>query len=96
MTALLVASNEADLPSDKDIVKGLSSRLAKYKSPRRYAWVKEIPTLPSGKPNRNSKVLEGLTLNVLHYTNKMRPLFCSGPSIYFLEFSLPFWLNLIG
>lgn len=70
VTALLVPDADKMPPSENEIVGFLRSRLARWKSPRRFAWVKTIPLTASGKPCRTPNVLEGMTLQTLHYATR--------------------------
>ena len=65
VTALVVTA--IDGPSDAEIVAAVKTRLAAYKCPRRLARVGGLPLTEAGKPDRRPSVLEGLTLEVLHY-----------------------------
>ena len=67
VTALLVAKNKPI--TDKELKEQLKKCLSPFKCPRRIAWVNALPQTSAGKPNRNPKVLEGLTLHTLHYTH---------------------------
>ena len=58
MTALLVPKDEQKLPSDAELALRLKPILASYKSPRRIAWVKELPKTKAGKPDRNDRQSE--------------------------------------
>lgn len=68
VTALLVPEMGKKVPSNDQIVEALHPILARYKSPRRIAWVDEIPKTPAMKPNRNPEVLKDIQLQILHYT----------------------------
>ena len=70
VTALLVPDADKTPPSDNEIVGFLRPRLARWKSPRRFAWVKTIPLTAGGKPCRAPNVLEGMTLQTLHYATR--------------------------
>ena len=70
VTALLVPRDKDQIPKAEDIVKTLEPYLAAYKSPRRIAWVEELPKTSAGKPNRNPACLDGLMLTALHYAGK--------------------------
>lgn len=70
VTALLVPRDKDQIPKAEDIVKALEPYLAAYKSPRRIAWVEELPKTSAGKPNRNPAYLDGLMLTALHYAGK--------------------------
>ena len=67
VTALLVPDADKTPPSDNEIVGFLRPRLARWKSPRRFAWVK---LTAGGKPCRAPNVLEGMTLQTLHYATR--------------------------
>ena len=66
VTALLVCDTDPHPQSDA-IVRGLASRLARWKSPRRIAWVRSLPFTSAGKRSRNPEVLRDLEFDVLHY-----------------------------
>ncbi|MCD8339092.1 MAG: AMP-binding protein [Burkholderiales bacterium] len=68
VVALLVPESKTEELTASEIVQGLEKKLAKYKSPRRYEWVEELPQTKGGKPNRHPSVLEGLSLKTIHYT----------------------------
>ncbi len=68
VTALLVSDTDPHPQSDA-IVRGLAARLARWKSPRRIAWVRSLPVTSAGKRSRNPKVLRDLEFDVLHYTH---------------------------
>ncbi len=70
VTALLVPKNKQQLPSAAEIAEGLKPILAKYRFPRRYAWVSSIPKTAAAKPNRDPSILEGLELQTLHYLGR--------------------------
>ncbi len=70
VTALLVPEDEQHLPSATEIAEGLKPILAKYRFPRRYAWVSSIPRTAAAKLNRDPSVLEGIELQTLHYLGK--------------------------
>ena len=70
VTALLVPDADKTPPSDNEIVGFLRPRLARWKSPRRFAWVKTLPLTAGGKPCRAPNVLEGMTLQTLHYATR--------------------------
>lgn len=66
VAALLVAE---DKPlADEDLVRGIQPLLAGYKSPRRIAWVEQLPETPSGKPDRSGRASQGLAFRTLHYS----------------------------
>lgn len=67
VTALLVAEN-APIAKDK-LVSELKNRLARYKCPRRIAWVEAIPKTKEGKYAVTSSVLRALPLETVHYTS---------------------------
>ena len=67
VTALLVPRDEQKLPSDAELTVRLKPILASYKSPRRIAWVAELPKTKAGKPDRNADNLRGITFRTLHY-----------------------------
>lgn len=66
VTALLVSDTDPHPQSDA-IVCGLAARLARWKSPRRIAWVSSLPFTSAGKRSRNPEVLRDLEFDVLHY-----------------------------
>lgn len=67
VTALLVADSE---PISRDrLVKELKTRLARYKCPRRIAWVAAIPKTKEGKYAVTSDVMRALPLETVHYTS---------------------------
>lgn len=68
VTALLVAEPGKEKISDQKIVDSLRPILARYKSPRRIAWVESIPKSSAMKPTRNQEILEDIELRTLHYT----------------------------
>ena len=72
VAALLVADSDRDPLEDKAIVEGLLPRLARYKCPRRIAWVKELPKTREGKYSRTPAAFDGLKLQTLHYVNAAR------------------------
>lgn len=67
VTALLVPKDEQKLPSDAELALRLKPILASYKSPRRIAWVKELPKTKAGKPDRNADNLKEAAFRTLHY-----------------------------
>lgn len=67
VTALLVSDASAHPPANA-IIQGLATRLARWKSPRRIAWVERLPLTTAGKRNRKPEVLKGLDFDVLHFT----------------------------
>lgn len=67
--ALLVASPGASPLPAEVVARGVRSRLAAYKCPRRIAWVQTLPKTREGKPRRQSDVFASLALETLHYTN---------------------------
>ncbi len=67
VTALLVSDASAHPPANA-IIQGLATRLARWKSPRRIAWVDRLPLTTAGKRNRKPEVLDGLAFDVLHFT----------------------------
>lgn len=67
VTALLVPENGCRLSASR-LETYLSERLARWKSPRRIAWVQSIPLTPAGKRLRNPDVLCGLETESLHYS----------------------------
>ena len=69
VTALLVG-DASPRPEGDAIVQGLSTRLARWKSPRRIAWVDSLPLTSAGKRKRRPEVLKGLAFDVLHYASK--------------------------
>lgn len=66
VTALLVSESAAHPPANA-IVQGLAARLARWKSPRRIAWVERLPLTAAGKRNRRPEVLKDLAFDVLHF-----------------------------
>ncbi len=70
VTTLLVAKDPGHLPDAKELADGLKPILAKYKFPRRYAWVDSIPRTSGGKPDRNPARLKTLELKTLHYLSQ--------------------------
>ena len=72
VTALLVSDTNDRLQSDA-IVRGLAARLARWKSPRRIAWVSSLPLTSAGKRSRRPEVLQGLEFDVLHYRHSKAP-----------------------
>lgn len=71
VTALIEVTDAA--PDNRQIAMMLKERLAPYKCPRRMARVAHLPVTPAGKPDRRSAVLEGLSLDVLHYSERHAP-----------------------
>ena len=71
VTALLVPENGGRLSASR-LEESLSGRLARWKSPRRVAWVPSLPLTPAGKRSRRPDVLRGLETEVLHYSLKHR------------------------
>lgn len=67
VTALLVPEDPSRHPDAEAVVGYLKTRLARWKSPRRIAWVTSLPTTAAGKVCRQPSVLKGLRLDVLHY-----------------------------
>lgn len=71
VTALLVAKNK---PIAKDsLVAKLTKKLARYKCPRRIAWVKALPRTSEGKFSRRSEILGDMALETVHYTSQNIP-----------------------
>lgn len=66
VTALLVPEAEP-LPAAA-LKLAFSSMLARFKCPRRVAWVRELPVTEGGKPDRSPERLRGIELAVMHYT----------------------------
>lgn len=64
----LVVWEEGACRDGARLAKALSSRLARYKCPRRLAHVESLPLTPEGKRFRRPEVLRGCTLETLHYT----------------------------
>lgn len=58
VTALLVSDTDPHPQSDA-IVCGLAARLARWKSPRRIAWVSSLPFTSAGKRSRNPRGSSG-------------------------------------
>lgn len=67
VTALLVPRENQNLPSDAELASRLKPILASYKSPRRIAWMKELPKTKAGKPDRNADHLKKVSFRTLHY-----------------------------
>jgi len=67
VTALLVPEKGRGPISNKEIIEGLKPILARYKSPRRIAWVDSLPQLSNGKPNRSAEILRNIALQEVHY-----------------------------
>lgn len=67
VTALLVPRENQKLPSEAELASRLKPILASYKSPRRIAWVKELPRTKAGKPDRNADNLKKINFRTLHY-----------------------------
>lgn len=72
VTALLIPEKGRGPISNEEIVEGLKPILARYKSPRRIAWVDSLPQLPNGKPNRRAEILKDISLKEVHYFHKQR------------------------
>lgn len=72
VTALLVPEKGRGPISNEEIIEGLRPILARYKSPRRVAWVESLPQLPNGKPNRSSEILKNIPLQEIHYFHKIK------------------------
>ncbi|MFU0842772.1 MAG: AMP-binding domain-containing protein [Burkholderia sp.] len=68
VTALLVPEKEGAEIGDAALARAVSERLARFKAPRRIAWVKALPRTAAGKLCRSPKVLQGLSLRTLHYS----------------------------
>ena len=68
VAALLVPEEGAAPIGDEALARALSARLARFKAPRRIAWVKALPRTAAGKLSRSADVLKGLSLRTLHYS----------------------------
>ncbi|MDO4936852.1 MAG: AMP-binding protein [Sutterellaceae bacterium] len=66
VAALLVAETEP--VETVDLIGKLTQNLARYKCPRRIAWVKELPQTLAGKYARSPEILHKLALETVHYT----------------------------
>ena len=68
VTALIVPAAGGPAVTPQALAGFLRPRLARYKSPRRFALVGQLPVTAGGKPDRSAAALDGLDLQAVHYT----------------------------
>ena len=67
IVAALIVPRTAPVP-DSALVAALADKLARYKCPRRVAWVTDLPRTTAGKLRRSTEAAQGAAWTVLHYT----------------------------